>query len=67
MGNRQTVTSTTPLSGTLVTTYTYDAANRLTSRAVSDGRTYTYTWSARGQLRAEYTQGYPVRTFTYPL
>ncbi len=59
------MTSTTPLSGTLVTTYTYDAANRLTDRAVSDGRTYTYTWSARGQLLAEYTHSYPVRTFTY--
>jgi YD repeat-containing protein len=32
---------------------------------VSDGRVYTYTWSARGQLLAEWTQGYPVRTFTY--
>lgn len=45
--------------------YTYDAANRLTNRDVSDGRTYTYDWSARGQLLAEYAQGYPVRAFTY--
>ncbi len=59
------MTSTTPLSGTLVTTYGYDNANRLTGRTSSDGRAYTYTWSARGQLLAESTQGYPVRTFTY--
>ena len=65
VGNRTAMTSTTPLSGTLVTTYTFDAANRLTDRAVSDGRSYTYDWSARGQMLAEYTQGYPVRTFTY--
>jgi RHS repeat-associated protein len=30
VGNRQTMTVTTPPSGTEVTTYTYDAANRLT-------------------------------------
>jgi len=65
VGNRTAMTSTTPLSGTVVTTYTYDAANRLTHRAVSDGRAYTYTWSTRGQLLAEYIQGYPVRTFAY--
>ncbi len=59
------MTSTTPLSGTVVTAYTYDAANRLTEREVSDSRTYTYTWSNRNQLLAEYTQGYPVRTFSY--
>ncbi|MBN1248626.1 MAG: hypothetical protein JXC32_13285, partial [Anaerolineae bacterium] len=65
IGNRTTMTSTMSLSGTVVTSYTYDAANRLATRAVSDGRAYTYTWSARGQLLAEWTQGYPVRTFTY--
>ena len=65
VGNRTVMTATTPLSGTVVTTYTYDAANRLTARAVSDGRTYTYDWSARGQMLVEWTQGYPVRTFTY--
>jgi RHS repeat-associated protein len=31
VGNREAMTVTTPLSGTEVTTYTYDAANRLTS------------------------------------
>jgi YD repeat-containing protein len=65
VGNRTAMTSTTPLSGTVVTTYTYDVANRLTDRGVSDGRVYTYTWSQRGQMLAEYTQGYPVRTFTH--
>jgi len=73
VGNRVALTSTTPLSGTVVTTYEYDMANRLTARAVSDGRVYSYTWSARGRLLAEHalsgaegwTQGYPVRTFTY--
>jgi YD repeat-containing protein len=58
-------TSTTPLSGTLVTTYTYDAANRLATRSASDGRAYVYEWSQRGQLLAENTQGVDVRTFTY--
>jgi YD repeat-containing protein len=50
---------------TTVTLYTYDAANRLTSRSVSDGRMYTYDWSPRGQLLTEWTQSYPVRTFAY--
>ena len=59
------MTSVTPLSGTLVTTYTYDAANRLTDREVSDGRAYTYTWSVRGQMLAEWTEGVSVRTFSY--
>jgi YD repeat-containing protein len=63
--NRRVFTSTTPLSGTLVTTYTYDAANRLTARSASDGRAYVYEWSQRGQLLAENTQGVDVRTFTY--
>ncbi len=65
VGNRRMVTSTTPLSGTVVTTYTFDAANRLTDQVRSDNRAYTYTWSARGQMLAEYTQGAPVRTFSY--
>ncbi len=65
VGNRKAMTTTTSLSGTLVTTYTYDIANRLTDREVSDSRAYTYTWSNRGQLLAEYTLGYPVRTFAY--
>jgi YD repeat-containing protein len=65
VGNRTTMTSTTPPSGTVVTTYTYDAANRLADRTVSDGRAYSYVWSARGQLLSEWTQGYPVRTFSY--
>jgi YD repeat-containing protein len=70
-GNRLTLTETTPLSGTVISAHTYDAANRLMERHVSDGpgvgfqRTYTYTWSARGQLLAEYTQGIPVRVFNY--
>ncbi len=65
VGNRTVMTSTTSLSGTLVTTHTYDAANRLTARQRSDGHAYTYDWSARGQLLIEWTQGYPVREFTY--
>ena len=70
VGNRTAMTATlrvaatTPLNGTLVTTHTYDIANRLTGRTVSDGRSYTYDWSDRGQLLAEWTQGYPVRPFT---
>jgi YD repeat-containing protein len=65
VGNRIIITSTTPLSGTVVTTYTYDAANRLTARQRSDGHAYTYDWSQRGQLLTEWTQGYPVRAFSY--
>lgn len=53
VGNRKALTSTTPLSGTLVTTYTYDAANRLTR--VGDT---TYTWDERGNLTHD-------GTFTY--
>ena len=53
VGNRTALTSTTPLSGTVVTTYTYDIANRLTS---VDG--VTYTWDARGNLTHD-------GTFTY--
>jgi hypothetical protein len=59
------ITSTTPLSGTVVTTHTYDAANRLTYRARGDARSYTYDWSARGQMLTEWTEGLPVRTFDY--
>ncbi|MBN1873496.1 MAG: hypothetical protein JXA33_04635 [Anaerolineae bacterium] len=59
------MTSTMPLSGTVTTAYTFDAANRLINRAVSDGRAYTYTWSHRGQLLAEYTNDVPVHTFVY--
>jgi YD repeat-containing protein len=66
-GNWTEVTSTTPLSGTVVTTYTYDAANRLTDQVRSDGRSYTYTWSNRNQLLAEWIPGVPVavREFAY--
>ena len=49
----------------MVTTNSYDAANRLTARSRSDGHAYTYDWSQRGQLLTEWTQGYPVRAFAY--
>jgi YD repeat-containing protein len=65
VGNRTLMTSTTPLSGTVVTTHTYDAANCLTDRQVSDGRSYTYDWSNRNQMLREWTAGVPVRTFNY--
>ena len=65
VGNRLTLTETTPLSGTVISTHSYDAVNRLMERNVSDGRAYTYTWSARGQLLTEWTRGIPVRTFGY--
>ena len=45
VGNRSALTSTTPLSGTVVTTYEYDMANRLTSAGG-----VPYTWDARGNL-----------------
>ncbi|MBN1889168.1 MAG: RHS repeat protein [Thermoflexales bacterium] len=76
-GNRTVVTSVTPtpalakrtagasVSGTVVTTHAYDAANRLTARARSDGWSYTYNWSPCGQMLAEWTRGLPARAFTY--
>ena len=35
-------------------TYTYDALNRLTQVALSDGRTIQYTWDAAGNLAYDY-------------
>jgi len=49
VGNRTVYTGTTPLAGTAVTTYTYDAANRLLIFS-SPQRLITYTWDARGNL-----------------
>jgi RHS repeat-associated protein len=49
------MTRSTSLSGTAVTTYTYDAANRLTSVAG-----VAYTWDMRGNLRSN-----GVTTYTY--
>ena len=43
----------------------HTATNRLTARSRSDGHTYTYDWSQRGQLLTEWTQSYPVRAFAY--
>jgi RHS Repeat. len=57
VGNRTAYTGTTPLAGTAVTTYTYDAANRLLF-ASSPQRLITYTWDARGNLIGD-------GTFTY--
>ncbi len=37
----------------------------MTDRATSDGQIYTYIWSARNELLAEWTMGYPVRQFQY--
>jgi len=49
VGNRTVYTLTTPLDGTTVTTYTYDAANRLLV-AGAPGHSVAYTWNARGNL-----------------
>ncbi len=49
MGNRTVYTATTPLAGTTVTTYTYDAANRLLVSLSTDSLV-SYTWDARGNL-----------------
>ncbi|MDY7080360.1 MAG: RHS repeat-associated core domain-containing protein, partial [Chloroflexota bacterium] len=53
VGNRLALTETTSLDETTVTTYTYDAANRLTSAG-----DVTYTWDDRGNLLSD-------GTFTY--
>jgi len=55
VGNRTTYTVT--LGSTTVTTYTYDAANRLTS--VGD---VAYTWDARGNLTNDGTFTYTYNT-----
>jgi RHS repeat-associated protein len=57
VGNRTTYTATAPLAGTTVTTYTYDAANRLLV-SQSPGHLVTHTWDARGNLVSD-------GTFTY--
>ncbi len=57
VGNRTAYNLTTPLDGTAVTTYTYDAANRLLV-AGAPGHSVAYTWDARGNLLAD-------STFTY--
>ncbi len=57
VGNRTAYTLTTPLDETAVTTYTYDAANRLLV-AGAPGHSVAYTWDARGNLLAD-------GTFTY--
>ena len=59
VGNRTAYTVTTPLGGTTVTTYTYDAANRLLASA-SPGHSVTYTWDDRGNLTND-----GVFTYTY--
>jgi YD repeat-containing protein len=59
------MTAITPLSGIVVTTYTFDAANRLTDQVRSDDRAYTYTWSSRNQMLSEWTEGAAVREFSY--
>jgi RHS repeat-associated protein len=57
VGNRTVYTATAPLAGTTVTTYTYDAANRLLV-SQSPGHLVTTTWDARGNLVSN-------GTFTY--
>ncbi len=59
VGNRTVYTATTPLAGTVVTTYTYDAANRLLASWSADSL-ITYTWDARGNLIGD-----GVFTYTY--
>ncbi len=59
VGNRTAYTATTPLAGTVVTTYTYDAANRLRVSA-SPGHLVSYGWDARGNLTYD-----GVFTYTY--
>jgi RHS repeat-associated protein len=57
VGNRTRLTETTPLSGTIVTTYTYDVADRLTQVARA-GVATVYTWSDRGELLSDGVQEY---------
>jgi YD repeat-containing protein len=57
VGNRTVMIETTSLDETTVTTYTYDAANRLLV-SVSPGHLVSYAWDARGNLVGD-------GTFTY--
>ena len=57
VGNRTAMTTTSPLDETTVTTYTYDAANRLTS-VQQPASSIQYTWDDRGNLVSD-------GTFTY--
>jgi YD repeat-containing protein len=50
-GNRTAYTAT--ITQTTVTTYTYDAANRLIKRVVESDDVYLYTWSDAGRLTRE--------------
>jgi len=56
-GNRTILTETTPLSGTIVTTYDYDDADRLLT-VTRAGAATAYTWNDRGDLLADGTQEY---------
>ena len=57
VGNRTAMTKTTALAETTVTTYTYDAAKRLT-HIQQPASSIQYAWDARGTLLAD-------GTFTY--
>jgi RHS repeat-associated protein len=57
VGNRMAMTETLPLDGTTVTTYTYDAADRLLVSG-SAGHQVSYGWDDRGNLTSN-------GTFTY--
>ncbi|MBN1878296.1 MAG: hypothetical protein JXA33_29015, partial [Anaerolineae bacterium] len=59
VGNRQAYTQTTAFDATTVTTYTYDAANRLQVTG-SLSHPVTYTWDNRGNLVND-----GVYTYTY--
>jgi YD repeat-containing protein len=61
--NRTTYTAT--ITQTAVTTYTHDAANRLTKRVVDGDDVYLYTWSDAGQLTREEWNGFTLHTFEY--
>ena len=57
VGNRTILTETTPLSGTIVTTYSYDLADRLIT-VTQSAQVTTYTWSDRGDLLDDGKQEY---------
>jgi YD repeat-containing protein len=63
LGNRTIYTAT--ITQTMVTTHTYDKANRLTKRMVDGNDVYLYTWSDANRLTREEWNGYVVRTFSY--
>jgi YD repeat-containing protein len=65
VGNQVSMSSMTPGDGVFTTSYTFNLANQLVERVVSDGRSYTYDWSLNGEMLAEWTEGVTTKSYSY--